>query len=629
MAADLALREALRAYDDDDEDDDGGGGVGGIGGSEPPRPNAVTFGVVMSAWGRQQRRHQRRNRRQRQPRGGRRGRDRGDPDDSEEEKEDPASRALSLLGEMAARYAATGDPAWRPNAYVVCGAARILARSGGGGGGGVEGGGGEAAVRGADALLRSLEGMALPGSGSGGGGNGGGNGVPPLLADLIPDSVTYTQVMGAYAAAGGEGAGEAAEALLDRMEAMDRAVAAVTAMSASGGGERRDASTSTSTSTFTPIRPDRVAYSMAIKAHGAAGTVDGAERAEALLGRMERRYAETGDPGLRPDAVAYTGLIRAWTGRERRRRQERRERRRRNTGGSGGGRDDTDHGDPDGGDPDGGDPDDGAGSARREGMERAERAEFLLRALADRHAQTGDPALAPDALLYGTVMDAYAALGGRDAAERCEELLRRMVLLYEATTTASGADADADADADAVKADLVAYTICMKAWASCGDAEGALRADAILHGMLQRYQATGDTDVKPDGIAFCLVMDGWAGLGTAEAAGRCEALAAEMAQLYEDWRDSELRTGPDAAMIGLKAWRGARDAEDGEVVRGVERVLEGAVERCEAAGWDGEMMPTDAVFEFARRVAKERTGYDAGEALGTIDRLQRRVALAL
>ena len=176
MAADLALREALRAYDDDDEDDDGGGGVGGIGGSEPPRPNAVTFGVVMSAWGRQQRRHQRRNRRQRQPRGGRRGRDRGDPDDSEEEKEDPASRALSLLGEMAARYAATGDPAWRPNAYVVCGAARILARSGGGGGGGAEGGGGEAAVRGADALLRSLEGMALPGSGSGGGGNGGGNG---------------------------------------------------------------------------------------------------------------------------------------------------------------------------------------------------------------------------------------------------------------------------------------------------------------------------------------------------------------------------------------------------------------------------------------------------------------------
>ena len=82
-------------------------------------------------------------------------------------------------------------------------------------------------------------------------------------------------------------------------------------------------------------------------------------------------------------------------------------------------------------------------------------------------------------------------------------------------------------------------------------------------------------------------------------------------------------------MIGLKAWRGARDAEDGEVVRGVERVLKGAVERCEAAGWDGEMMPTDAVFEFARRVAKERTGYDAGEALGTIDRLQRRVALAL
>ena len=33
--------------------------------------------------------------------------------------------------------------------------------------------------------------------------------------------------------------------------------------------------------------------------------------------------------------------------------------------------------------------------------------------------------------------------------------------------------------------------------------------------------------------------------------------------------------------------------------------------------------------EMEPRVAKERTGYDAGEALGTIDRLQRRVALAL
>mmetsp|Transcript_1880 Transcript_1880/g.3727 ORF Transcript_1880/g.3727 Transcript_1880/m.3727 type:complete len:122 (+) Transcript_1880:458-823(+) len=95
----------------------------------------------------------------------------------------------------------------------------------------------------------------------------------------------------------------------------------------------------------------------------------------------------------------------------------------------------------------------------------------MLVALEERYRDTGDIDFAPDSIIYGTVLNAWGNAGGRDAAGRAESLLRRMVEQYE------------DGN-DAVKPDVVAYTLCMRAWSSSdtasGESSGVERAEAIL-----------------------------------------------------------------------------------------------------------------------------------------------------
>ena len=110
----------------------------------------------------------------------------------------------------------------------------------------------------------------------------------------------------------------------------------------------------------------------------------------------------------------------------------------------------------------------------------------------------------PDSRTYNILMNAYAAVGGIDAAAKTEKLLQHMEKNYQAGD-------------QSLKPDTVSFNTVIKSWASVGSSIAATNAEAILDTM-EELSRNGDIDSTPDHISYNNCIHAWSLCGNAVAA---------------------------------------------------------------------------------------------------------------
>mmetsp|Transcript_10288 Transcript_10288/g.24657 ORF Transcript_10288/g.24657 Transcript_10288/m.24657 type:complete len:666 (+) Transcript_10288:179-2176(+) len=318
-----------------------------------------------------------------------------------------------------------------------------------------------------------------------------------MRADNIPPNAnTYTSIMDAYAK---NHAPERAEELMFQwLEEME---------SGGGGG-------------LPEQRASEVTCDTLLNAWAKQGTLEGAERAQLILYRLEEFQNEK----LHPTTISYTTVMNAW--------------------------------------------------ARVGSTEGAEKAEALLRRMLkgdardkkhrtpvpdtvafnsamDAWAKSGDPNAGvkaasiletmkaanetqggieldchPDIITYNIVLSAWSHSGRADAAPQTEKIVQQM------EKAAKSEDSDG-----ATRPSTISYNTILHAW-SKSDMDMALsRAEKVLNYMLK----SGRKEIAPDAISFTCVMDAWAKSKEPHKAAKIRKMLDQMLHTYKTTRRPALK----------------------------------------------------------------------------------------
>lgn len=159
--------------------------------------------------------------------------------------------------------------------------------------------------------------------------------------------------------------------------------------------------------------------------------------------------------------------------------------------------------------------------AREGTREAAEAVERLLRELENAFQERGDDSLQPSLIIYNTVLAAWSRVPG--GVTRCVEWLRVMPLspdvisynsVLHAMARSGWPDAGDQSEAilrgmstRSVKPNARSYTTCIHAWSQCGQPEKAL---ALLQEMHDLYQSTNDNTVRPNDVSYSTVIHAYA-----------------------------------------------------------------------------------------------------------------------
>ena len=196
------------------------------------------------------------------------------------------------------------------------------------------------------------------------------------------------------------------------------------------------------------ISPNARCFNAVISAYAKSARPGAAQRAEALMDRLDGLYM-SGLEEAKPNSFNYNSLITAWANC------------------------------PDQED------EDGVCSARK-AQEILERMEQCYTA--------GDESCKPTTVSYNAVIDAYAKSKQEEAAERAEQVLRRMGALDK-----EGAD---------IKPNTRTFNTVINAWAKSGREDAAEKAQDLLDMMTRLYYEEGNDAVRPDVHSFCTVING-------------------------------------------------------------------------------------------------------------------------
>jgi polyhydroxyalkanoate synthesis regulator phasin len=279
---------------------------------------------------------------------------------------------------------------------------------------------------------------------------------------ICPDVRSYTKVINALSRSMRPDAGELAEGILNKMEHIYSTgenpaarpntytyTAAIEAYANSGiegslekTEELLERMIARYQSGDPEVLPNARCFNAAISAYAKSDSPGAAQQAEYWLNRMDGLYM-AGLADAKPNSFNYNSLITAWANC------------------------------PD---------DEGSAQKAAEVLERMEQCYAF-----------GDPACRPTTVSFNAVIDAYAKSRLDDAAERAEQVLRRMEDLYEA-----GED---------VKPNTRSFNSVMNAWAKSGKGDAAEKAQDLLDFMTQLYEA-GNEAVRPDVHSFCTVING-------------------------------------------------------------------------------------------------------------------------
>jgi len=361
-----------------------------------------------------------------------------------------AERAEQLLNELESLYEESGDSNLQPTTILYNSVLDAYANLRGGEG-----------IENAEALLDRMEELRSKGK------DGSADGVSP-------DAFTFASLIKGWTSASsssgkgkdndsdnngsdllGRSAAERAQQLLDRMEELHR------------GGD--DA-----------MRPTTVLYNTVLAAWAKSGEKGAAERAEELLGRMQRAAAakDAGGDVPRADTVSFNSAIDAW--------------------------------------------------ARAEEYGSAEKAENLLNSMEKQYI-AGNSSVKPDVRTYNSCINAWSRTGGPGAGLRAEQLLDRLEALYDET-----------GDED-VRPNQVTYASVINAHAKsfkkgCGEF-----AEAILDHMEELYEDDGVAEARPNPIAFSAVLQAWKNSEAGLTPPRAEGLLLRMLEFVDRQNGREVR----------------------------------------------------------------------------------------
>ena len=189
--------------------------------------------------------------------------------------------------------------------------------------------------------------------------------------------------------------------------------------------------------------------------------------------------------------------------------------------------------------------------ARMGNRASAERTDALLAELQEAFDTTNDSSLAPNLIIYNTILSAWSKVPG--GVERCQELLDEMpvapdVISHNAVlhSVARSGWPDAGEKAEAILRSMSAkklsastihpngrtYTTVMDAWGQCGRPD---KAHALLQEMKSVYEATGDAAFEPNCVSFATVIHAYA------VSKDYEDKAAKAYALFQDMQESGVK----------------------------------------------------------------------------------------
>jgi len=221
------------------------------------------------------------------------------------------------------------------------------------------------------------------------------------------------------------------------------------------------------------VLPNARCFNAAISSYAKSARPGAAQQAEILFDRLEGLYM-SGLDKAKPNSFNYNSLITAWANC------------------------------PD--------------QEDENGVCSARKAQGILERMEQCYA-AGDEFCKPTTVSYNAVIDAYAKSKQEEAAERAEQVLRRMGALYK-----EGAD---------IKPNTRSFNTVINAWAKSGREDAAEKAQDLLDLMSRLYEE-GNNVVRPDVHSYTTVINAFARSDQLkDKAERANNLFRTMKQTYE------------------------------------------------------------------------------------------------
>eukprot|EP00537_Pseudo-nitzschia_pungens_P008232 CAMPEP_0172364074 /NCGR_PEP_ID=MMETSP1060-20121228/7286_1 /TAXON_ID=37318 /ORGANISM="Pseudo-nitzschia pungens, Strain cf. cingulata" /LENGTH=624 /DNA_ID=CAMNT_0013086995 /DNA_START=483 /DNA_END=2357 /DNA_ORIENTATION=- len=197
------------------------------------------------------------------------------------------------------------------------------------------------------------------------------------------------------------------------------------------------------------VVPNARCFNAAISSYGKSAVPGAAQQAEYLFDKLDGLYM-SGVEEAKPNSFNYNSLITAWANC------------------------------PD--------------QEDENGVCSARKAQEILERMEQCYA-AGDESCKPTTVSYNAVIDAYAKSKQEEAAERAEQVLRRMGALYK-----EGAD---------IQPNTRSFNTVINAWAKSGREDAAEKAQDLLDLMTRLYEEGNDA-VRPDAHSFTTVINAFA-----------------------------------------------------------------------------------------------------------------------
>lgn len=328
------------------------------------------------------------------------------------------------------------------------------------------------------------------------------------------------------------------------LDAADKANALLTRM------EKLDSPTSI----FDGIRPDVRSYTKVMNAISRSGRLDSGPMAKKMIDRMENLYFSGRNVAAKPNTFTYTALVEAYS----------------NSG--------------------------APGSAKR----AADTCQLMIQKW-----QNNDPDVRPTSRSFNAAINAYAKSGEYDAAQQAEKLFEQMIQVFEAGN-------------EDCKPNTFNYNSVINALANSEDEDSVHRARELLERMERKYIA-GDQAVKPTTVSYNTVIDAYAKSGLEDAAEKAEDILRHMEEIYESGENTDAKPNVRSFNSVINAY--AKSGREDAAVK-AESVLIRMEELCKA-GDDGVRPDTHSFSTVINAWARSKNSDKAERAQNLFREMKR------
>ena len=199
--------------------------------------------------------------------------------------------------------------------------------------------------------------------------------------------------------------------------------------------------------------------------------------------------------------------------------------------------------------------------------------------LTDQEVTRGPPLVwvKPNVRSYSTVMDAYARIGTREAAEKVDTLLEELLTAFQESsdeslrptlitynTVLAAWSRVAGATDRCIRVledmpmppDIISYNACLNSIARSGSPTAGARAEALLRSI--DSQSRGDKAVQPNARTYTTCINAWGQSGDPDKA---LALLNEMKSLWQRTRDARLKPNIVSYASCMNAYARSKDPD--------------------------------------------------------------------